>query len=138
MDIPTMSLKNQMLKDIDKRNSTVDFMPVQRLYESVQSVMPARSTPKLFVIFILIVVISASIAIRYKLMKPDNKSAANTSQVIATAVPISVEAAPPEASLQAIVYTAPAVMDAATKPPIVENKSLHLVLEYHLGELTQD
>ena len=87
MDIPTMSLKNQMLKDIDKRNSTVDFMPVQHLYEDVQSVMPARSTPKLFVIFILIVVISASIAIRYKLMKPENKSAVNTSQVIASAVP---------------------------------------------------
>ena len=126
-----MSLINQVLKDIDKRNSTVEGHRVQPLYADVR-VTPARNTPRLFKILIILVIFSAVIVTWQKYSKLDLNSADTSQQEIVSADPSFVKAAPIEPSLLAVEDTTFVMQTSAKNLPVADNDRLHLVLDYHL------
>lgn len=132
-----MSLINQMLKDLDKRNATVGGVQVQPMSGEVRSVVSESSTYKLLPLLLVAVFISAGALAWQKFLKPATKPLVPAPQVLVLATPaVAVNPTPavvitsePAAvqSLQASENSAPALPVSVNSTPMLENKLPPLV-----------
>lgn len=104
---------------------------MQPLYADVR-VTPARNTPKLIKIFIILVIFSVGIVTWQKFSKLDQNSADNSPREIISADPSYIKSAPIEPSLLAVEGTTFVMQTSAKNLPVADNDRLHLVLDYYL------
>lgn len=127
-----MSLINQMLKDLDKRNATVGGVQVQPMSGEVRSAVPTRSNSKLLPLLILAIIISGGALAWQKFLKPAVKPMVQAPQIAVLATPpialkpttaILVNAEPAAVqSIQAIENSAQVLPEPKIPTPMIEAK----------------